>query len=51
MPAFRGHVKARADDPNLAVLFEDESWTYTEWVQACAARAALFAAMVLDAKL
>jgi steroid-22-oyl-CoA synthetase len=42
---FGDHVKARAEDPNTALLFEDKSWTYAEWVRACAARAALFEAM------
>ncbi len=36
------------DDPRVALRFEDQSWTYVEWVQACAARAALFAAMAGD---
>src|ERR1051325_1376318 len=45
MPVFADHVKARADDNKVALLFEDESWTYAEWVQACATRAALFEAM------
>ena len=45
MPAFGDLVKARAGDANLALRFEDESWTYDEWVRACAARAALFEAM------
>ncbi|MEX1008304.1 MAG: AMP-binding protein [Acidimicrobiia bacterium] len=45
---FADHVKARAGDPNVALLFEDESWTYAEWVRACSARAALFVAMRID---
>ncbi len=48
MPVFGDHVKARADDTNLALLFEDDRWTYAEWVQACSARAALFDAMRID---
>ena len=45
---FADHVKARAGDPNVAILFEDQSWTYDEWVRACSARAALFEAMRVD---
>jgi len=45
---FAEHVRARADDDNLALLYEDESWTYWEWVRECAARAAVFAAMRVD---
>jgi acyl-CoA synthetase (AMP-forming)/AMP-acid ligase II len=45
MPIFGDLVKARAGDTNLALRFEDESWTYDEWVRACATRAALFEAM------
>jgi acyl-CoA synthetase (AMP-forming)/AMP-acid ligase II len=45
MPPFGDLVKARAGDTNLALRFEDESWTYDEWVRACATRAALFEAM------
>ncbi len=48
MPVFADHVKARAGDPNVALLFEDDSWTYAEWVRACSARAALFEAMRVD---
>src|SRR2546427_12306643 len=45
MPIFGDLVTARAGDTNVALRFEDESWTYDEWVRACAARAALFEAM------
>jgi fatty-acyl-CoA synthase len=48
MGVFADHVKARTGDPNVALLFEDESWTYDEWVRACSARAALFVAMRID---
>jgi fatty-acyl-CoA synthase len=48
MGAFSDHVRARADDANVALRFEDESWTYAEWVQACSTRAALFAARRVD---
>ena len=48
MPVFGDHVKARAGDSNVALLFEDDSWTYDEWVRACSARAALYEAMRVD---
>lgn len=48
MPTFADHVRARADDDNLAVLLDDDRWTYREWVSEVAARASLFAAMRLD---
>jgi fatty-acyl-CoA synthase len=48
MSRFGDQVKARANDDNTALLFEDQSWTYAEWVRACAARAALFEAMRTD---
>jgi fatty-acyl-CoA synthase len=48
MPIFSDHVKARADDTSTALLFEDQSWTYAEWVRECSARAALFEAMRTD---
>ena len=34
-------VRARAGDDNTALRFEDAHWTYREYVQACAERAAL----------
>lgn len=48
MATFADHVRARAGDDNLALLFEDEAWTYGEWVRECAARAALFTSMRVD---
>ncbi len=42
MPTFAEHVLARAEDDNVAVLFDDTVITYREWVGECAARAALF---------
>lgn len=48
MTTFADHVRARRDDPRTALLFEDQSWTYAEWVQECAARAALFAKVRSD---
>jgi steroid-22-oyl-CoA synthetase len=40
MPNIAEFVKARANDPGVAILFEDESYTWPEYVQACATRAA-----------
>lgn len=33
----RDAVLARADDPSVAILFEDQSWTYKEYVAQCCA--------------
>ncbi|MFA5885482.1 MAG: AMP-binding protein [Acidimicrobiia bacterium] len=33
-------VRSRAGDPRTAIRFEDESWTWDEYVRACAQRAA-----------
>ena len=41
MSTARELILARQDDPNTAILFEDERWTYVEYVAACAERAAL----------
>jgi fatty-acyl-CoA synthase len=41
-------VRARADDDGIAVRFGNETWTYRQWVQCAADRAALSATM-LDA--
>src|SRR5438067_13730305 len=38
-------VRARAGDDHPAVLFEDESLTYDQWVGACAERASLLLAL------
>jgi len=40
MPTIRDLLLARADDPNPALAFEDQRWSYSEFVQACAERAA-----------
>ena len=48
MGVFADLVRARVGDPNVALRFEDESWTYDEWLRACSARAALFEAMRID---
>ncbi len=42
MPTFADHVLAHAEDDNVALLFEDRTWTYREWVAECSARAGLF---------
>ena len=39
MGTIRERVLARQDDPNTAILFEQERWTYAEYVAACAQRA------------
>jgi fatty-acyl-CoA synthase len=36
-------VRARAGDDHPAIVFEDESWSYAEYVTACAERAAVLA--------
>jgi fatty-acyl-CoA synthase len=38
----------RVDDANIAVRFGDASWTYAEFVRACATRAAFFASLDTD---
>jgi fatty-acyl-CoA synthase len=43
MPTIAELVRARVADDQPALLFEDESWTYAEYVAACAERAALLA--------
>lgn len=32
-------IKARVDDDNIALLFDDKSWTYKDYVQECVVRA------------
>ena len=41
MGTIRDLILARQDDPKTAILFEDQSWTYVDYVSACAERAAL----------
>jgi fatty-acyl-CoA synthase len=48
---FRELVLERQGDPNPAILFEDESWTYDEYVKACCQRAALLLSMRCDGPL
>jgi fatty-acyl-CoA synthase len=43
MPTVAELVRARAGDEHPAILFEDSSWSYAEYVAACAERAALLA--------
>src|SRR5881396_3837299 len=41
MPTIAELVRARAADEHPAILFEDRSWSYADYVTACAERAAL----------
>jgi fatty-acyl-CoA synthase len=41
MPTIREFLIARADDPSPALVFEEQSWSYAEYVRACSERAAL----------
>jgi fatty-acyl-CoA synthase len=41
MPTIAELVRARAADEHPAILFEDQSWSYAEYVAACGERAAL----------
>ncbi|HEY4398286.1 MAG TPA: AMP-binding protein [Acidimicrobiia bacterium] len=41
MPTIAELIRARAGDEHPAILFEDRSWSYAEYVAACAERAAL----------
>jgi fatty-acyl-CoA synthase len=40
MATIRELLLARVDDPNPALAFEEQSWSYAEFVRACAERAA-----------
>jgi fatty-acyl-CoA synthase len=46
MPTIADCIKARAGDVGVAILFEDESYTWPEYVQACATRAAYLQAQL-----
>ena len=48
MATFGDHVRARVHDDNTALLFEDQRWSYREWVADVATRAALWKQMRLD---
>jgi len=39
MPTIQEFLRARAGDPRTALRFEDQIWSYSEYVQACAERA------------
>jgi steroid-22-oyl-CoA synthetase len=39
MTTVRELIQSRADDDNIALLFEDDSWTYREFVRECSVRA------------
>ena len=51
MTTIRDLLLARADDHRPALLFEDRSWRYNEFVAACAERAAYLLANRLDGPL
>jgi fatty-acyl-CoA synthase len=51
LKTFRHLVLKRQGDPNPAILFEDESWTYDAYVTACCERAALLLSMRGDGPL
>ena len=40
MSTIKEFLRARAGDPRTALRFEDQSWSYAEYVDACAQRAA-----------
>jgi fatty-acyl-CoA synthase len=40
MPTIADLIRARAGDPRTALRFEDQTWSYAEYVNACAQRAA-----------
>ena len=37
MPTVAEHIRKHAGDTRVAIRFEDETWTWDEYVQACAA--------------
>jgi fatty-acyl-CoA synthase len=41
VPTIAELVRARADDGNTGIVFEESSWSYAQYVAACAERAAL----------
>ncbi|MCE2854563.1 MAG: AMP-binding protein [Ilumatobacteraceae bacterium] len=45
MTTFADHIRAHAGDDNVAVVLNDDKWTYREWVRCIAERAALFESM------
>jgi fatty-acyl-CoA synthase len=40
MPTIADFIRARAGDPGTALCFEDQTWSYASYVDACAERAA-----------
>ena len=48
-PSFADYVRARADDDNTAILFEDQSMTYRQWCAEVARRAALWRSIITKA--
>jgi len=40
MPTIKALLQARSDDPRTALRFEEQTWSYAEYVEACAQRAA-----------
>ena len=45
LPTLASLIRVRAGDPNIGLLFEDQSFTYAELVGGCAQRGALFASV------
>lgn len=45
LPTVTELLLARANDPNTGLLFEDDRWTWGEYVQECADRAALLSSL------
>ena len=43
---FADHVRARAEDDNVAILFEDSSITYRQWCREVARRASLWRSVI-----
>ena len=48
-PSFADFVRARVDDDNTAILFEDQSMTYRQWCAEVARRAALWRSIITKA--
>jgi len=45
-PTFGDHVRARAEDDNVAILFDDSSLSYRQWCREVARRAALWRSII-----
>src|SRR3954467_5582242 len=50
-PTVAALVRARADDPGVALRFEDDEWSWPEFAAVCAQRAALLLAERRDGPL